>query len=252
MGITEQRQQLILDELLRHGRVDVKATAAILRVSAETIRRDLKDLEGSGHARRVYGGAVVDRKEGDRPFNERTRVNAREKGRIALAARPLVKDGMKIFIDTGTTTLAFARHLLGRRVAIHTNSIDIAALLCTDPEADVVVLGGEMKPTYKALFGHQTLAAISEHFYDMAVVSIGTVHAEHGFMDRGQDEALLRRAALKQSRRSVMLADSSKFGRLGTVRTFALGDIGALVTDGPLSTEFAELFQKTKVDLIHA
>ncbi|WP_315836933.1 DeoR/GlpR family DNA-binding transcription regulator [Bradyrhizobium prioriisuperbiae] len=252
MSITEQRQQLILDELQRDGRVSVNELAARLRISTETIRRDLKDLEMRGHARRVYGGAVMDRKQGDRPHDERVRVRAREKSRIAVAAAPLIKDGMKIFIDSGSTTLAFARRLLTRRITIHTNSIDIAALMSTNPEVDVTVLGGVLKPDYKALFGALTLAAIKEHFYDAVVMGIATVHAEHGFMDLGQDEALLRRAAIAQSRRSIMLADSNKFGRLGTVCTFGLGDVNVLVTNGALNGEFAAQFKKSKVKVINA
>ncbi len=53
---------------------------------------------------------------------------------------------MTVFIDTGTTTLAFARQLLGRRISIHTNSIGIAAMFADDPQSQVTVLGGEMKP----------------------------------------------------------------------------------------------------------
>jgi DeoR/GlpR family transcriptional regulator of sugar metabolism len=253
MSITEQRLQLILGELQRDGRVSVKELAARLRISTETVRRDLKDLEMRGHTRRIYGGAVVDRKQGDRPHDERVRVNAREKSRIAAAAAPLIEDGMKIFVDSGSTTLAFTRCLLARRgVTIHTNSIEIAMLMSSNPQADVVVLGGALNPEYKALFGVLTLTALREHFYDVAVMGIATVHAEHGFMDLGEDEAQLRRAALAQSRRSIMLADSSKFGRLGTVRTFGLGDVDVVVTNGLLNSEFAEQLQRTKVEVIHA
>lgn len=253
MSITEQRLQLILDELQRDERVSVKELAARLRISTETVRRDLKDLEMQGHARRIYGGAVINRKQGDRPVTERIRINTREKSRIAAAAAPLIESGMKIFIDSGSTTLAFARGLLTRRgITIHTNSIDIAVLMSGNPEADVTVLSGVLKPDYKALFGVLTLAAIREQFYDTVVMSPVTVHAEHGFMDLGEEEALLRRAAVAQSRRSIMLADSSKFGRLGTIRTLGLGDIDVLVTDGALNSDFAEKFKQSKVDVINA
>ena len=178
------------------GRVTVKDLATRLAISTETVRRDLRDLELRGHARRVYGGAVLDRRESDRPFDERVRVGAREKARIAEAALPLVEDGMTVFIDAGTTTLAFARKLLGRRIRVHTNSIDIAALLAGDPQAQVTVLGGDMKPDYRALFGHRTLAVLREHIYDVAIMGIVTVHHAHGFMDLGEDEAVLRRFAV--------------------------------------------------------
>jgi DeoR/GlpR family transcriptional regulator of sugar metabolism len=254
MSITEPRLQLILTELQRDGRVSVNELAGRLGVSTETIRRDLRDLEMRGHARRVYGGAVIDQKKGDQPFEDRARIGLREKARIATAALPLVEDGMTVFIDTGTTTLAFARQLIGRRIAIHTNSIGIAALVADDPQAQaqVTVLGGEMKPRYRGLFGHRTLAALREHVYDLAVMGIVTVHREHGFMDLGQEEAVLRRAAVEQTRRSVILADSSKFGRLGTIRTLGLDDVDVLVTNAPLAKDFADAFRHLNVDVIHA
>lgn len=251
-GITEQRLALVLDALDRDGRVSVKDLATRLAISTETVRRDLRDLERRGHARRVYGGAVADRRESDRPFEERVRVGAREKARIAEAALPLVADGMTVFIDAGSTTLAFARRLLGRRVRVHTNSIDIAALLAGDSEAEVTVLGGEMKPDYRAMFGHRTLGILREHVYDLAVMGIVTVHHEHGFMDLGQDEADLRRVAVEQTRRSVILADSAKFGRLGTIRTFGLDAVDTLVTNAPLSRDLAQALRHTSVDVIHA
>ncbi len=252
MGITERRLKLILDALERDGRVSVKDLAARLDISTETVRRDLRDLELRGHARRVYGGAVTDRPEGDQPFDARARVATREKARIAEAALPLIEDGMTIFIDTGTTTLALARLLTGRRLHIHTNALDIAGLMADDAQAQVTVLGGELKPDYKGLFGHRTLAGLREHVYDLAFMGIVTVHLERGFMDLGQEEAVVRRVAVEQTRRSVILADASKFGRLGTVRTLGLGDIDTLVTNAPLASDFAHAFHSANVDVIHA
>ncbi len=252
MSITEQRLHLILAELQRDGRVSVNDLSARLGISTETVRRDLRDLEMRGHARRVYGGAVIEQKRGDQPFEDRARIGMREKARIASAALPLVEDGMTVFIDTGTTTLAFARQLLGRRIAIHTNSIGIAGMFADDPHSQVTVLGGEMKPHYRGLFGHRTVAALREHVYDLAVMGIVTVHREHGFMDLGQEEAVLRRVAVEQTRRSVILADSAKFGRLGTIRTLGLGDVDVLVTNAALPRDFAEAFQRHNTDVIHA
>ncbi len=252
MAITERRLHLILSELKRDNRVSVNDLSASLAVSTETIRRDLKALEARGEARRVYGGAVLDRKT-EQPFAERRRVQAREKARIGAAAAALVEDGMTIFVDTGTTTLAFARHLVSRPgVTVHTNSIDVADLLGRNPKADVHVTGGTLVPVFKSLFGPDTTRAVERNVYDLAVMSIGTVHAEHGFMDRGQDEADLRRVARGRAKRSLMLADGSKFGRLGRITTFALTEVDVLVTDAPLKGAFAEQLYPSRVEVLHA
>ncbi len=49
----------------------------------------------------------------DRPLQERGKTNAREKARVGTIAEGLIRDGMSVFLDTGTTTLALARRLAG-------------------------------------------------------------------------------------------------------------------------------------------
>lgn len=252
MAIIEQRLRLVLAELQRHARVSVNELADSLEVSTETIRRDLKELEARGEARRIYGGAVLERKV-EQPFQDRRRVQAREKARIGAAAAALVQPGMTIFVDTGTTTLAFAQHLVERHgFSVHTNSIDIAELLGRNQTADVTVTGGALVPMFKALFGPATLQAADTGSFDLAIMSIGTVDADQGFMDRGSDEAELRRVLRRRAKRSVMLADSSKFGRQGRIATFGLTDIDILVTDAPLKGAFAERLGGSAVQVIVA
>ena len=194
MSFTEHRLKLILDTLKQTQRVNVKELADHLQVSQESIRRDLKELESRGYARRVYGGAVLDQQESDQPFTERLRVASREKARIGEAAAALVEDGMKVFIDTGTTTLACLKHLENRKdITVVSNSLAVAAHFFHLPQASVRVLGGRMRPEYQATYGHETVAALKEHFFDLAIIAISAIHSDRGFMDFGEDEAVLRR-----------------------------------------------------------
>lgn len=253
MSFTEHRLKLILDRLKQEQRVNVNQLAEQLQVSQESIRRDLKELESRGHARRVYGGAVLDQQESDQPFAERLRVGGREKARIGEAAAVLVQDGMKVFIDTGTTTLACLKHLENRKdLTIVSNSIAVAAHFFHVPEASVRVLGGRMRSDYQATYGHETVAALKEHFFDLAIIAISAVHIERGFMDFGEDEAILRRIARAQAKRSVIVADSSKFGRLGSIHTLGLNEIDAVITTDGIAKEFSDKFIQSNVEIIHA
>lgn len=253
MSFTEHRLKLILDMLKQNQRVNVKDLAEQLQVSQESIRRDLKELETRGYARRVYGGAVIDQQESDQPFTDRLRVSSREKARIGEAAAALVEDGMKIFVDTGTTTLACLRHLEARKdITVVSNSLAVAAHFFHLPQASVRVLGGRMRPEYQATYGHETVAALREHFFDLAIIAISAIHIERGFMDFGEDEAVLRRIAKSQARRSIIVADSSKFGRLGSIHTLGLNEIDAVVTSGVIAREFSDHFTQSNVEIIHA
>lgn len=253
MSFAEHRLELIRDLLRQKQRVHVKDLVDQLDVSEESIRRDLRELETQGFARRVYGGAVLDRQGSDQPFAERLRVGAREKARIGEAAAALVADGMKIFVDEGTTVLACLKHLETRKdLTIVSNSLAVAAHFYYSSTPGVRVLGGRLRPDYQATFGPETVAAMQEHYFDLAIIAISAVHAERGFMDYGEDEAIIRRAARAHAKRSVIVADSSKFGRLGSIHTFGLRDVDGVITGATLTKDFSEQFLKFNVDIIYA
>ena len=253
MPLPDLRLNVILAELAQHNRVFVKDLANQLRVSRETIRRDLKQLELNGHLRCTYGGGVKPSVGGDLPDVMRMRVNAREKARIAARAAKLVRDDTTIFVDAGTTTLAFARHLVQReRVRVFTNSLDIAQLLSGGAVGEVTVIGGRLHASYRALFGPMALEAIGNYVFDAAFISIATVDYTHGFMDFGQDEAAIRRALAKHAKEVVMLADSAKFGRTATIRTLELRQVHRLVTDAKLPAEFSATLEEAGVDIFYA
>ena len=88
----------------RYGRVEVGDLAGRLDVAPETIRRDLRQLEGQGLLQRVHGGAV-----------RRSRAPAvpvrRNDTRAPAAARPAGRAGGR--------TPARPRHRAARRLATH-------------------------------------------------------------------------------------------------------------------------------------
>ena len=252
MRFTEFRQEKILEVLRENERASVNSLAERLEVSAESIRRDLRILESNGLARRVYGGAVLTQSESDRPFAERSRVNAPEKNRIAEKAASLIQSGMKIFVSSGTTTLACVKHLHKHQdLTIFTNSIAVAAHFFSHGwGTSVRVLGGPMIPEYQAVFGHATITALSGHRFDLALMGASAVHIDHGFMGFGEDEVALHDAARLQANTTVMVSDASKFGRFGSVRAFGLGDANHVITTSQVGEDFVARFDELGVNLI--
>ncbi|HWK63666.1 MAG TPA: DeoR/GlpR family DNA-binding transcription regulator [Rhizobiaceae bacterium] len=252
MRFSEFRQEKILDILRANERASVNSLAERLEVSPESIRRDLRVLEINGFARRVYGGAVLTPNESDKPFGERSRVNAPEKNLIAEKAASLVQNGMKIFVSSGTTTLACVKHLHKHQdLTIFTNSIAVAAHFFSHGwGTSVRVLGGPMVPEYQATFGHATITALNGHRFDLALMGASAVHIDHGFMGFGEDEVALHDAARLQASATVMVADASKFGRFGSVRAFGLGDAHHVVTTSGIGQDFIQRFNDLGVNLI--
>ena len=252
MKLDQVRHEQILERLSSEQRVAVSAMADNLDVSMETIRRDLKQLEDRGLLRRIHGGAIPVMPHSDRPFQKRSRLAFREKAAIAARVIPLLQPGMSVFLDTGTTTLAVAREFgQAPPMTIFTNSIDIALVVSRQKLHEVRLTGGTMRADDNALIGYDAIASVRNYHFDLALMGIVGVHLEAGFMDYGDHEAELRRTAGRQSSRTVILADHTKFGRLGRIRTFDFGAIDIVISDKAPPQPFRDVLARASVSLLH-
>ncbi len=225
-----------LDEIKRliatYKRVRVAELAQLFIVSEETIRRDLNYLEEQGQLRRIHGGAILPVPNEEQPLQIRSRIKPRAKAKIAELAAQLVNDGMALFLDTGTSTLALAHQLTGfERLKVITNSLDIASVLTQQSDNQVMLTPGTVRRNDNALIGAHTLEFSRQFHYDIAFMGIGAIDLQLGFMDYEEPEALLRRVLVKHCRRSVILADEGKFGQRTFINTLPFSAITTLVTN---------------------
>lgn len=246
------RRDVIMKRLRADWRVSVAEIAGGLGVSEETIRRDLKALESGGYLRRIHGGAVLPALNKERPLEERCRIQQQEKQVVANLALSLVSEGMSVFLDTGTTTLVFANRLKEfQRLNVMTNSLDIALSIARDSENQVRMTPGTLRRNDNALVGYDSIDFLHNHYFDIAFMGIAAVNRQFGFMDYEEDEAVLRRALVRQSKLNVILADDSKFGRTVSVRTMGLADVSHVVTNRQPDEEYRRIFETGEVELMH-
>jgi DeoR/GlpR family transcriptional regulator of sugar metabolism len=230
---SEERHHRILTMLIAQGRIETDSVAETLNVSRETVRRDLLKLEADGKVRRVHGGAIAAEISAEKPFETRRQVNAAEKKRIAKAAARLLQPGECCFIDAGTTTAAFAQELARLPgIAVITNSLDVAsAMHGGQPDADVLLLGGQLGADAPATYGEITISEIERFRPDAAIISPVGLDPEHGATDYFLPEAEVARAMIANARRLIMLADRSKIGEVSRVRLCPMAVIDTLVVD---------------------
>lgn len=231
----DQRHQRIIELIVTVGRLEADVLATELRVSRETIRRDLMLLEEQGQLRRVHGGAVRADPPPERPFRTRKRVQMEAKRSIARAAAALVSPGISCFIDAGTTTAAFAEVIAGiEDVLVLTNSIEIAVLLRgASAKSDVVLLGGRMALEVPATHGELTIAEIGRHRVDLAILSPVALHPTAGVTYHELAEAAIARAMMQQAAQTMLLADQTKLGAISRSVICGCAELDMLVSDAP-------------------
>jgi DeoR family transcriptional regulator, glycerol-3-phosphate regulon repressor len=246
------RHETILRELEAAGRVRVSVLAPAFGVSEETIRRDLTELEAQSLLRRVHGGAVRHEVDREQPILERSRVKAREKIRIGQIAAGLVRDGMSVFIDTGSTPVAVAQALAKltyTNVTVTTNSLDIGRILAQTAGLRVRMTPGMLRANDNAIVGHETCDYLRRFAFDLSIVGIAACDLEFGWMDYGQDESDLRRIVAANAQPVAIVCDDSKFGRRASITTYALDQAMTIVTNKPLPPEFSRRFDRAGIEV---
>ena len=216
------------------GAVRVQDLSDELRVSVETIRRDLMFLERDGLLDRIQGGAASpgQRCADEPPFADRIKAQASAKTRIGLAAAALVHDGAILFLDVGTTTLGVARALPKTfHGLVVTNSVPVAGEFARRPSVHVLLTGGRMRCDDQALSGQHALDLIEAVRADIAFLGVGGVHPTCGPTGFHLDEVATRLAMMRSSSKSYMLADSSKFNQVAPFHIAGWDAFAGLITE---------------------
>jgi DeoR/GlpR family transcriptional regulator of sugar metabolism len=229
--LAAQRRELILHEVRNGQGAGVVALAEQFDVSEMTVRRDLAQLAREGRLKRVRGGAVT--QLGEPPFAAIEVEAHAAKDRIGRAAAELVADGQSVMVDIGTTTLALARHLQGRRLTVITSNLAVVEELMPEPEIELVVLGGIVRRNYRSLVGVLAEDALRQLSADVAFIGASGIRHDLSVMDSTIVEVPIKRAMIANAERTVLLADSRKFAMRGSVRVCGPDDLDAVVTDAP-------------------
>jgi DeoR family transcriptional regulator, glycerol-3-phosphate regulon repressor len=217
-ALAPRRHGEILRRLAADGTVSITELADFFDVSRQTIRRDLKHLAERGQLDLVHGGATLFEPT-EAAFTERRGENAAAKASIGRAAAGLVRDGMVVFLDSGTTTLAVAHALSERKnLTICTTSLSIALQMCRQPLVRVHMLGGEIDPAEEAAVGIDALEAISHFRVDVAFLGGGGLSPDGEVTDFTRNGAEQRSRMIAMAAKAYFILDSSKFGRLTPLR----------------------------------
>jgi DeoR/GlpR family transcriptional regulator of sugar metabolism len=228
----EERRELIQRWLGTEGTVRASDLALRLRVSLDTVRRDLQELADAGALRRVHGGALPPASPGPDAFLDRLPDDAPAKAAVAQAAIGLVRPGEVISLSGGTTTLEFARRLPEdfEATVIATNP-DIAVALADHPRLTVDVIGGRLHKDARTVTGPEAVDALRRVRPDVCVLTACSLHPRAGLTLRHREEALVVRAMVEGAGRLLSLTTATKLGTAGPYPVAAIERIGTLVSD---------------------
>jgi DeoR family transcriptional regulator of aga operon len=249
-SITE-RHQVILNKLAESGHVNVQDLSIQMKVSDVTIRKDLKLLEDKNLLFRTHGGASqTNPYTNDKPVAEKERLNAEEKRNIAKTAAAMIGHNDSIIIASGTSMLALARaiHPEGHLTVI-TSALNVALELSHHLNVEILQLGGQLRQNSSSVMGPYAEQILNDVSCSILFLGVDGIDLETGLTTTSLMEARLNQRMIDAAQVTIVLADSSKFGKRGLGKICALDQIQHIITDSGISPELIKLIEEKGVSV---
>lgn len=255
----EERRRKIASLTAVEGRVTVVSLAKSFGVTAETIRRDLAQLDAEGAVHRVHGGAVSTKSFQTVEFTVDARKNAQKDSKLSIARAAfdyLPESGGGVFLDAGTTTEALGELMCrapeGRNWSVVTNSLPNALTLAGSNHIELQLLGGQVRVITQAVVGDTALRTLAVMRADVAFIGSNALTIDHGLSTADPQEAAVKRAMIANARKVIVMADSTKLGRDFLVSFATLDDIDVVITDSSAPEAFIDELREHGVEVVVA
>ncbi len=247
-----ERQEEILEILKKNKSATVDELAQELFVSGATIRRDLRTMEKQGLLKRSHGGAMSFRSSAEESaFAIREQENVSAKKTIANLAVKLIKSGDSLFLDSSTST-GYVIPLLNslKYLSVTTIGLRNALLLSQTNGVKIYIAGGQIQNHSNSITGSDTIDYISRIHADVALISCAGVDLNAGFTDADIEQSKLKRQMKINSKKLVMLCDSTKFNKTFMCGDLTFDDVDYLITEKMPSKEYVNAIEKSGCKLI--
>ena len=252
--IPEQRRQQILQHLRGRGVLSYRDITELLGVSHMTARRDVAALAEEGKVQVTQGGVLAETRllqEPHRSVKEAADLPA--KAAIARHAAELVTDSMTVYLDAGTTVQAMSPYLRERSdLTIVSNDLATAMAFLEFPGVDLICVGGRVDRDNKSMIGRLAALTLGELSLDIAFLSSSSCDLRHGVTTPVEAKIDPKRAAMASAEKTVLLADSSKFGRYAKYRVLGLNELDLIISDAGLDEATTHQIQELGVEVVRA
>jgi len=229
----EERKQAILSLLEENSKMTVQDLRDYFEVSAATIRNDLRELASAGLLTRTHGGALSITKTGFELNSYQKGVkNLAQKQVIAKKALEFVEDEDTIAIDTGTTTIEFAKLLSSKKnLTVIVNDIEIARCLEDESDAVIILVGGHVRRNFHCTVGPVAIRSLSGLNVDKAFMATNGLTSKCGLTTPDINQAEIKKAMIDIAEEVIVLCDGSKIGNTAFARVAPIEKVNRIITD---------------------
>jgi DeoR family fructose operon transcriptional repressor len=245
------RRKAILDLIQLNGGSTTLQLAERTGASLPTVRRDLRILQKQGLIVRTRGGAMtITHSTAYEPqYHVKVRLRQEAKEAIGRAAASLIAEGDTVIFDSGSTARSVARFARGRRMTAVALDLPIALDLADSPTVDVLVVGGQVRRELYAVVGPFAEEMLRQLHVNRLFLGADSVDLQQGIGNASPAEVPIKRLAIAAAGEVILVADSTKFGRVSLVHVCDLRKIHHVVTDAELDPGWQQALREMGIRL---
>lgn len=249
--------KLLVGYIEQKGIVGIKELAEYVNVSESTVRRDLIELSKQNLIKIERGGAasVQERNGADLEgiIPQQHDKNQTEKQQIGKAATSLINEGETIILDPSSTVLELVKALEpDLHITCITNALLVAAELCKNPNIDTILVGGSLSPKHRALMGPIAEQNLRQFHAQKVFLGTAGISKEKGITNQKVDLIPLRRIMMDVSEEVIVLADTSKFSKMGLASVADLREIDRVITNAGTDEKYIKMLKEHEIKVILA
>lgn len=232
-------------------RVSMEELCHVFKVSINTIRRDLNELEKQNKIKKVYGGVILNDRKVTEPFESRQIKNKDAKQSIAKCASELIHDGDIIFIDSGTTTMHMVSCLSHKEnITIITNNLNIILGAIPYPNLNIISVGGTLSRRTNSFINMEATNFLKNYNFSKAFMATTGVSIARGVTNSSTFEYEIKKYIVENCEKIILLADDSKIDHASLITYYELKDIDVFITNSKPSDEYIHFFHDHRIELM--
>ena len=244
-----ERQAFILHNVNLHNHVLSSDLSLSMKVSEDTIRRDLLQLSEKQKLIKVHGGALS--KSFYSTLNTSNVYSKEKKKKIAQKAASLIKDGMFVLTTGGTTIIELAKALPENlKATFFTGSIPAAAEYIHHPHIEVIFIGDKISKSSQITVGGEAISRIRQIKADLCFLGTNALDTERGLTDNDWDVVQVKKAMIASSAKVISLTISEKLNTSQRIKICDVQELDTLITELDTEDELLGPYKKAGLELL--
>ncbi|MDD7910189.1 MULTISPECIES: hypothetical protein [Pseudovibrio] len=224
----------VLEELVKSHRTIRVVTAQEILGLSEPVFSKLIDEAVRRKTVRVSDDKLISQiPQAEENIGVRMHNRFREKDAIGKLAAQQVGANSHLLIESGSTPAYFVKHLnFQDNISISTTSPLIAQSIVVQKHyIEVEVISGSLTPGNSNLHGPEAINRIEQIDADWSIISPVSLNAEQGLAYYFREDILVCEAMQRNGKKTMVIADSYKFGVPSRFSSNVPMEIDLLVTD---------------------